>query len=259
MPAAGGRPRPPVDAHHPGAAEAVAPHPGEGVEGVVGGGVVALAPVAEDAGHAAEQGQEAQAAAGPEGVGEGGGARHLGLEDPGEGLGGLGRQQAVLADAGPVDHAVEAAVAGVDVVDHGPDRGRVAHVGHVVADGGGVGGQGVERGSHLPLGQDAADGRLHLGRLAHARLDDRVAQADLVVGVGGGGALGTGRGRRAADELDVAAGGGGDGDGGPGGDPPGPAGEQDDGVGSEVEGRRGGLGGGVAASTTVRVDRVPLV
>ena len=123
---AGGRPRPPVDAHDPGVAQPVAPDPGEGVEGVVGGGVVGLAPVAVDAGDAAEQGEEAQAGVGRQGVGQGDGAGHLGLEHPGEGLGGLGRQQPVLADAGPVDDAVEPAVAGVDVVDHGlgPRPGR---------------------------------------------------------------------------------------------------------------------------------------
>ena len=113
----------------------------------------------------------------------------------------------------------------------------------MVADGGGAAGEGVEGGPHLPLGQDAADGGLDLGRPADARLDDGVAQADLVVGVGGGGALGTGGRRRAPDQLDVAAGGGGDGDGGPGGDAPGPAGEQDDGVGAEVEGAGRARGG----------------
>src|SRR5205085_1873624 len=123
-------------------------------------------------------------------------------------------------------------------------------VGHVVADGRGVVGQGGERGPDLALGQDAADGGLDLGRLAHTRLDDGVAEADLVVGVGGGGGLGAGGRGGAAGQTDVAAGCGGDGDGGLGRDAPGATGEQDDGVATEVEvadgrdrgrGRRGGL------------------
>ncbi len=68
---AGGRPRSPVDAHDPGLAQPVAPDAGEGVEGVVGGGVVGLAPVAVDAGDAAEQGEEAQVGVGRQGVGQG--------------------------------------------------------------------------------------------------------------------------------------------------------------------------------------------
>ena len=78
---------------------------GEGVEGVVGGGVVDLALVAEHAGHGAEQHDEAHVVA--HGIEQRPGAGHLGLVDPGVGLGSLVAQEAVLDDAGPVQHAVE--------------------------------------------------------------------------------------------------------------------------------------------------------
>src|SRR5205085_6717439 len=46
-------------------------------------------------------------------------------------------------------------------------------VGHVVADGRGVVGQGGERGPDLALGQDAADGGLDLGQIGRASCRER--------------------------------------------------------------------------------------
>ena len=58
----------------------------------------------------------------------------LGAEDPGEGLGGLVREQPVLDDAGGVHDAVQPAVLGVDLL-HGLEYRRgVADVDRVVAD-----------------------------------------------------------------------------------------------------------------------------
>src|SRR5207248_7045068 len=90
-------------------------------------------------------------------------AVHFGLEDAPERFGILVREQLVLDDPGRADQAVEPAVLGVDVLDHGRDRVPVAYVGRVVADLRVLGDLGQGRGD-LALGENVVRLAVELGR-----------------------------------------------------------------------------------------------
>src|SRR5690606_6512677 len=107
---------------------------GEADETGLGGRVVGLAGLAEQADHG---GDEDDAAApephhGPDGpLGDAVGAREVGVDDVGEGLLLHHRQEGVLGDAGVGDQDLDRALLRLDLVEGGLD---VGHAGHVAPD-----------------------------------------------------------------------------------------------------------------------------
>ncbi len=116
-----------------------APVLGEGVQEGVGGGVVGLAGSAGDSGVGGEHDERGEFAVAGEFVQVPGGVG-LGAQDPVDAVGGEVVQEAVVEDAGRVDHCGQGVFGG----DAGEDAGQVVAVGGVAGDDLGIGAEGGE-------------------------------------------------------------------------------------------------------------------
>ncbi len=180
---------------------------GVGVHERVGGGVVALAGIAEGTGQGREAEEQLQWLLLGQLI-EVDQTGDLGSEDPVELLGALADHEVVLDDPGGVQHAGQRAVVRGHPGQQGAERVPVGHVDGLVPDGQARAAQGVQRGAPL-VGQRGAPGEDHRGvrdrggdvprdvqaESAHAAGD----QVDAVLPPGRGGGPGAGDLGEAAD------------------------------------------------------------